>query len=40
MEKETKHSVKYLNHDPNWLNMIITGIDKFLFDRENINFFI
>ena len=40
MEKETKHYVEYLNHDPNWLKTITTEIDKFLIDREYINFFI
>ena len=40
MEKETKHYVEYLNHDPNWLNIITIEIDKFLINREYIDFFI
>ena len=40
MEKETKHYVKYLNHDPNWLKRITIEIDNFLINREYINFFI
>ena len=40
MEKETKHYVKYLNHDPNWLKMITIEIDKFLINCEYIDFFI
>ena len=39
MEKETKYYVEYLNHDPNWLKTITIEIDKFLIDREYINFF-
>ena len=38
-EKETKHYVEYLNHNPNWLNMITIEIDKLLIDPEYINFF-
>ena len=38
MKNETKHYVEYLNHDPNWLKTITTEIDKFLIDREYINF--
>ena len=40
MEKETKHYVESLTHDPNWLKKITIEIDKFLIDREYINFFI
>ena len=40
MEKETKHYVEYLNHDPNWLKTITIDIDKFLIYREYINFFL
>ena len=40
MEKETKHYVEYLNHDPNWLKMITIEIYKLIIDREYINFFI
>ena len=39
MEKETKYYVESLNHDLNGLNTIIIEIDKFLVDREYINFF-
>ena len=39
MEKETKHYVEYLNHDPNKLKKITIEIDKFLIDPEYINFF-
>ena len=39
MEKETKNYVEYLNHNPNWLKTINIEIDKFLIDREYINFF-
>ena len=39
MEKETKHYVESLNHDPNWLNTITIEIDKFLIDCEYIDFF-
>ena len=39
MEKYTQNYVESLNHDPNWLKTIIIEIDKFLIDRENINFF-
>ena len=40
MEKETENYVEYLNQDPNWLKKITIEIDKFLIDREYINFFI
>ena len=40
MEKDTKHYVESFNHDPNWLKKITIEIDKFLIDRENINFII
>ena len=40
MEKETKHYVEYLNHNPKWLKMITIEIDKFLINSEYINFFI
>ena len=33
MEKETKHNVEYLNHNPNWLNTITIEIYKFLVYR-------
>ena len=39
MEKQTKHYVESLNHDPNWLNTINIEIDKFLIDCEYIEFF-
>ena len=39
MKKETKHYMESINHYPNWLKTIITGIDKLLIDREDINFF-
>ena len=39
MKKETKHYVEYINHDTNWLNTITIDIDKFLIDREYIDFF-
>ena len=39
MEKETKHYVEYINNNTNWLKKINTEIDKFLIDREYINFF-
>ena len=39
MEKETKHYVESLNHDPNWLKTITIEIDKFLIDWEYIDFF-
>ena len=37
MEKETKHYMEYINHDPNRLKTITTEIDKFLIDRECID---
>ena len=40
MEKETKHYVEYLNNNTNWLKMVTIEIDKFLINREYINFFI
>ena len=40
MEKDTKQYVESLNHDPNWLETITIEIDKFLINREYINFFI
>ena len=40
MEKETKSYVECLNHDPNWLKKITIEINKFLINREYINFFI
>ena len=40
MEKETNHYVESLNHDPNLLKMITIEINKFLINREYINFFI
>ena len=39
MEKEAKHYMEYLNHDPNWLKKITVDIDKFLINLEYINFF-
>ena len=39
MEKETKHYVEYLNHNPNWLETITIEVDKFLIKREYIDFF-
>ena len=39
MEKETKHYVEYLNHDPNWLKTITIEIDNFLINREYIYLF-
>ena len=39
MEKETKNYVEYLNNDPNWSKRINTEIDKFLINREYIDFF-
>ena len=39
IEKETKHYVESLNHDPNWLNAITIEIDKLIIDREYIDFF-
>ena len=39
MEKETKHYVEYLFHNPNWLKPITIEIDKFLVDIEYINLF-
>ena len=39
IEKETKHYVESLNHDPNWLNTVTIEIDKFLVDCEYIDFF-
>ena len=38
MEKETKHSVEYLSHNPNQLKTITIEIDKFLTDHEYIKF--
>ena len=40
MEKDTKNYVESLNQDPNWLKAITTEIDKFLIDREYIDFFV
>ena len=39
MEKETKHYVESLNHDPNWLHTIIIEIDKLLINCEYTDFF-
>ena len=39
MEKETKHYVESINHDPNWLKKISIEIDKLLINREYIDFF-
>ena len=39
MEKETKHYVEYLNHDPNWLKKISIEIDKLLINHEYIELF-
>ena len=39
MEKETKHYVESLNHDPNWLKKILIEIDKSLINCEYIAFF-
>ena len=39
MEKDTKHYVEYLNHDPKWLKKITIEIDKFLIDRKYIELF-
>ena len=40
MEKETKHYVESINHDPNWLKAITIENEKLLIDREYIEFFI
>ena len=40
MEKETKYYVEYLNHNPNWLKTITIEIDRFLINREYIDFFV
>ena len=40
MEKENKHHMESLNHDPKWLNTITIEIDKFLINFEYINFLI
>ena len=40
MEKETKHYVEYLNHDPNWLNKTSIEIDMLLINSEYIELFI
>ena len=40
MERDTKHYVEYLNHDPNRLKTITIENDLFCIDREYINFFI
>ena len=39
IETKTKYYMVSLNHDPNWLNNITIEIDKFLNNRESINFF-
>ena len=39
IEKETKHYVEYLNHDPNWLKTITIEIDEFRINHEYIYFF-
>ena len=33
MEKETKHYVESINHNPNWLKKISIKIDKFLINH-------
>ena len=38
MEKETKHYVKYINHDTNWLKTVTIEINEFLVNREYIDF--
>ena len=30
IEKDTKHYMEYLNHNPNWLNTITVEMDKLL----------
>ena len=39
MEKETKHYVEYLNHDPNWLKKFSIEIGMLLINREYIDLF-
>ena len=39
MEKETKHYVGYLNHNPSWLKKISIEVDNFLINSEYIDFF-
>ena len=39
MENEIKHYVESLNHDPQWVRIITIDINKFLVDREYIDFF-
>ena len=39
IEKETKHYMESLNHNPNWLKTISIEINNFLIDREYIEFF-
>ena len=38
MGKETKHYMESLKNDLNWLNKISIKIDKFLINREYIDF--
>ena len=40
IEKETKHCVQYLNHDPNLLKTITIEIDKLLINRQYIDFLV
>ena len=40
MGKETKHYMESLNHGPNWLKTRTIEIDKFLIDRDYMNFFV
>ena len=39
IEKETKHYVESLNHNPKWFNTITIEIYKFLINREYIDLF-
>ena len=40
MEKETKHYLESLNHNPNWLKKISIEIDKLLINCEYVDFFV
>ena len=39
MEHEIRHCVESLNYDPQWVRRIMNDINKLLFDREYIDFF-
>ena len=39
MENEIRHYIESINHNPQWVRRITNDINKLIFDREYIDFF-